>query len=63
MILTFFVMGIVCWSAFMLDAHLVTKPPRHRSNFVMPSKEEENDLLYTSPHEWIRRARERLHDD
>ena len=57
------ILGTVVWGGFMLDAYLITKAPKKRHPFTMPSREDEDDLLYTLPREWVRRARERMHHD
>lgn len=51
------------WGIFVLDAYLVTKAPKRRHLWQRPSREEEDDLLYTPPRMWVHRARKEVKED
>lgn len=55
--------AVAIWAVFTLDAYLVTKAPRRRHFWLRPSKDEEDDLLYTPPRLWVHRARREVKDD
>lgn len=48
------------YGLFVLDAYLVTKSPKRRHIWQRPTKEEEDDLLYTPVHQWVADAREEV---